>query len=407
MKILWLSPRMPLPDHTGATKATLSLLEELKSAGQDITLNIVCLSDELPSQEIVSEIERRTNTSKNLYLLKNALPLKSTGLGFVFDKFINRGIPFTLSRCKSERIESEILKWNHDRTWDVTVIDGLHAAEMVDLKDSRFGKIVHRSHNVETDLWRQVYQKQTNLLKRLVFKHEFDLYDKYESDFCKKSLTLTVSQTDADRMKELGYTPLAQSLPIGMRMADKALPFSIDEKINLLFVGRLDWHPNKDGLIWFLNNVWPNVDQSRLSLTVVGSGESQYLNSYEASNLQVHRSVPELKSYYTKSNLTLIPLFMGSGTRVKAIESATYGRSFIATPLGIEGVPVIPGQEYVEATTAQDWITALNNLTHSQCETLGQKIQQKIKLQFDQREVAKLFLRQIAERKSWEQISAI
>ena len=407
MKILWLSPRVPLPDHTGATKATLSLIEEIRKIDPAIYLNIICLSDELPSQEIISEIEQRTQTSKNLYLTKNPKPFGSQGLAFIADKFKNPGIPFTFSRCKSERIESEILKWNHGRSWDVTVVDGLHAAEMVNLKDSRFGKIVHRSHNVEADLWRQVYQKQTNPFKRFVFKREFDLFDKYESHFSKNSLTLTVSQTDADRMKELGYTSHAQSLPIGMRMADKALTFSKQDKISLLFVGRLDWHPNKDGLIWFLNNVWPKVDQNRLSLTVVGSGESQYLNQYEASNLQVHRSVPELKSYYTKSNLTLIPLFMGSGTRVKAIESAAYGRSFIATPLGIEGVPVIPGQEYIEATTADEWIKALNNLTYSECETLGQKIQQKIKLQFDQREVAKLFLRQIAEGKSWEQTSAI
>ncbi|AZZ36211.1 hypothetical protein CIK05_05190 [Bdellovibrio sp. qaytius] len=407
MKILWLSPRLPLPDHTGATKATLSLLEEIKGAGQNISLSIVCLGDELPSSEIVSEIEKRTNTSANLYLTKNPMPLGSTGLSFIFDKFINHHIPFTLSRCKSERIESEILKWNNKRTWDVTVVDGLHAAEMVNLKDPRFGRIVYRAHNVETDLWLQIFKKQTNPLKRLVFKREYNLYDKYEKDFCQKTLVLTVSQTDADRMNELGFTTKAQSLPIGMRMENNILPFSKNEKIKLLFVGRLDWHPNKDGLLWFLNTVWPKVDHEKLSLTVVGSGESQWLTPYEAPNLQIHRSVPELKSYYTNSNLTLIPLFMGSGTRVKAIESAAYGRSFIATSLGIEGVPVLPGQEYIEANTAQEWIDALNNLTFSQCETLGQKIQQKIKMQFDQREVAKLFLSQIAERKSWEQTSTI
>ena len=407
MRILWLSPRMPLPDHTGATKATLSLLEEIKAAGQGILLNIVCLSDELPTQNIVSEIEARTKTVDNLYLKKNPMPLKSTGLGFIADKFINRDIPFTLSRCKSQRIESEILKWNNNRTWDVTVVDGLHAAEMVNLKDPRFGRIVYRAHNVETDLWAQIYKKQTNPLKRLVFKREFDLYDKYEKDFCQKSLVLTVSENDADRMSELGFTTKAQSLPIGMRMENNILPFTAAEKIQLLFVGRLDWHPNKDGLLWFLNNVWPKVDQQKLSLTVVGSGESQWLAPFEAPNLQIHRSVPELKSYYTNSNLTLIPLFMGSGTRVKAIESAAYGRSFIATSLGIEGVPVTPGQEFIEANSVQQWISALNNLTYSQCETLGLKIQAKIKLNFDQREVAKLFLSQIAERKSWEQTSAI
>lgn len=407
MKILWLSPRIPLPDHTGATKATLTLVEGIKSVGHDISLSIVCLGDELPSQESIAEIEVRTKTTGNLYLRKNSMPMKSTALGFLADKFINQNIPFTFSRCKSRRIENEILKWNNGRTWDVTVVDGLHAAEMVNLNDSQFGRIVYRAHNVETDLWAQVFQKETHPVKRLIFKREFELYQKYEKNFCQKSLVLTVSQTDADRMKELGFTKAAKSLPIGMRFENTQLPFKASQKIELLFVGRLDWHPNKDGLLWFLNNVWPNADKQHLSLTVVGSGESQWLAPYEASNLQIFRSMPELKTFYTKSYLTLIPLFMGSGTRVKAIESAAYGRSFIATSLGIEGVPVTPVQDYIEANTAQEWINALNNLTHQECETLGQNIHQKIKSQFDQREVAKLFLSQIAERKSWEQTSAI
>lgn len=407
MKILWLSPRIPLPDDSGATKATLSLLEEIKNAGNDISLNLVCLGDQLPTQKIISEIEVRTQTKDNLYLVKNPMPLGSQGLGFIADKFINYNIPFTFSRCKSARIESAILKWNNERSWDVTVVDGLHAAEMVNLKDPRFGRIIYRSHNVETDLWNQVYQKQTNPIKRLVFKREYDLFQKYEKAFSQKSLVLTVSETDANRMKDLGFTEHAKSLPIGMRMEKNFLTMSAAKKIQLLFVGRLDWHPNKDGLIWFLNNVWPKVDQQKLSLTVVGSGESQWLAPYEAANVQVRRSVPELKSYYLNSHLTLIPLFMGSGTRVKAIESAAYGRSFIATSLGIEGVPVTPGAEYIEANSETEWITALNNLTLEQCENLGTRIQQKIKLNFDQREVAKLFLSQIAERKSWEQTSVI
>jgi len=407
MKILWLSPRIPLPDHTGGAKATLTLLEEIKNSANNISLSLVCLGDELPSPEIISTIEERTQTTGNLYLRKNLMPLGSKALGYLADKFINRNIPFTLSRCKSGRIEAEILKWNNGRTWDVTVVDGLHAAEMVNLSDSRFGRIVYRAHNVETDLWRQIFQKETNLVKRLIFKREFELYQKFEKNFCQKSLVLTVSQTDAERMKELAFTNAAKSLPIGMHFENTQLPFEASQKIELLFVGRLDWHPNKDGLLWFLNNVWPNVDKQHLSLTVVGSGESQWLAPYEASNLQIFRSVPELKTFYTKSYLTLIPLFMGSGTRVKAIEAAAYGRSFIATSLGIEGVPVIPNQDYIEANTAKDWINALKNLTVEQCKILGENIHHKIRSQFDQREVAKLFLSQIAEGKSWEQTSVI
>lgn len=406
MKILWLSPRLPLPDHTGACKATMALLEELIPVSKDISLNVVCVADELPSEKVKAEFEARTKAHGNLYLQKKPLIFGSLAASFALDKLTNQTLPFTISRCSGARIKNEIEKWNDGRTWDVTVFDGLHAADWIDTKDPRYGQLVYRAHNVETDLWEQLYQKEQNPVKRLVYKNEFNLFQKFEKAVCKKSLVLTVSKTDAERMRELDFTASAQALPIGVRV-EEILTFSPSQKIELLFVGRLDWLPNKEGLLWFLNKVWPMVDHKSISLTVVGSGESQWLAPYEASNLQIFRNVPELKSFYTKSYLTLIPLFIGSGTRVKAIESASYGRSFMATSLGIEGVPVTAHQDYIEANTAQEWIKALNNLTFNQCENLGQNIHQKIKSQFEQREVAKLFLSQITERKSWEQTSVI
>jgi glycosyltransferase involved in cell wall biosynthesis len=385
----------------------MALLEELVPAGQNISLNVVMVSDEVPTEAVKAEFEARTQTSGNLYLKKRPLAMGSMGLSYALDKLTNHTLPFTISRCTGSRIKEAIEKWNGDRTWDVTVVDGIHAGDWINLDDARFGQIVYRAHNVEADLWAQLYQKENNFIKRSVFKNEFVLCDKFERMLCAKSIVLTVSETDALRMKSLKFTSQAKSLPIGMKIKNSNLTFSSTEKINLLFVGRLDWLPNKEGLIWFLNNVWPKVDRHRLSLTVVGSGESAWLDSYLASDLQIHRSVPDLKSFYTKSDLTLIPLFMGSGTRVKAIESGAYGRSFVATTLGIEGVPVSNKSEYIEANTESEWISALNALTKEKCEELGKTIHQTIKSTFDRREIAKKFLSQIAERKSWEQTSAI
>ena len=56
VKILWISPRWPLPDDTGARKATMTLLKELVPAGKkifdDFELDLVCLYDDPPAAEI-------------------------------------------------------------------------------------------------------------------------------------------------------------------------------------------------------------------------------------------------------------------------------------------------------------------------------------------------------------------
>ena len=54
-----------------------------------------------------------------------------------------------------------------------------------------------------------------------------------------------------------------------------------ESELKLLFLGRLDWGPNKDGLIWFLDNVWSKVESYNHKLVIAGSGNSEWLEAYE------------------------------------------------------------------------------------------------------------------------------
>lgn len=396
MKILWLSPRWPFPDNTGARKATMALLSEMGEAAaslklNDFTLSLVCLYETDGDLATVNVLEQETGAVDNLYLEKPNLLGGSNGLTYLKTRLFHPTVPFTIQKYSSRFLKQKMNAWMSSRSFDFTIIDGLHGAAFIDMDDPRFGKFIYRAHNVESELWRQLAVQEQNAVKKSILRFEHRLSEGFEMKVCQRSqLTFTVSDLDKAKFQSLWPAIPAKSLPIGAAIEDQPLPFAEpSQTLQLLFVGRLDWEPNKKGLDWFLKEVWPKLAARRsVKLTIIGSGDSDWLQHFESSDLRLLRNVPSLKSYYQECHLTLIPLFMGSGTRVKAIESGNFGRSFLSTRIGVEGLPYTPTRDYLVAETADEWLQALTHLDLQTAESLGRKIHSVTKFNFEKRSLA-------------------
>jgi glycosyltransferase involved in cell wall biosynthesis len=66
--------------------------------------------------------------------------------------------------------------------------------------------------------------------------------------------------------------------------------------------------------------------------------------------------------FYATADALVVPVFEGSGTRLKIVEAAMLGRPVISTALGAEGLPIAPDREYVRAESPQEWVTAVGML---------------------------------------------
>ena len=65
---------------------------------------------------------------------------------------------------------------------------------------------------------------------------------------------------------------------------------------------------------------------------------------------------------YRSHHASIVPIFYGSGTRVKALEAAKYGRPSLSTPLGVEGTGFRAGIEYLTAGTVAEWRAMLQSV---------------------------------------------
>jgi glycosyltransferase involved in cell wall biosynthesis len=115
---------------------------------------------------------------------------------------------------------------------------------------------------------------------------------------------------------------------------------------NLLFVGGFGHPPNKDGLEWFLDEIYPSVVTAipDVCLTIIGSKCPQEMHERENENLRILGQVSDevLEYEYKQARISIVPLRYGAGVKGKVIESMQYGVNVLTTSIGSEGLPGDP-----------------------------------------------------------------
>jgi polysaccharide biosynthesis protein PslH len=170
-------------------------------------------------------------------------------------------------------------------------------------------------------------------------------------------LSLAVSPVDARAMREGGArrvelcpngAPTVERLPLPTRPAD--------EPLKLIFVGTGSYLPNERGVAWLVREVLPRIEaRMPVVLEVVGHLPTRPV---KAKGVRYVGAVPSVQPFYSASHGVVVPVFEGSGTRLKMLEAMAYGRPVISTRLGAEGLPVVAGRHFLQADDAEHFADA-------------------------------------------------
>jgi glycosyltransferase involved in cell wall biosynthesis len=177
-------------------------------------------------------------------------------------------------------------------------------------------------------------------------------------------LSLAVSPIDARAMTEGGASrvelcpngaPTVARLPLPQRVAG--------EPLRLVFVGTASYAPYERGLAWFVREALPLIQaRTPVELDVVGHPP---LRPVRARGVRYVGRVPSVEPFYAASHGVVVPMFEGSGTRLKILEAMAYGRPVISTRVGAEGLPVVPGEHFLQADDREGFAAAAELLAAS------------------------------------------
>jgi glycosyltransferase involved in cell wall biosynthesis len=373
--ILVLLPRVPYPQVDGASKANFQFISGLASSGYHVTA--ICIApkkeethlEEFKQHAKIHEaffVDRPTTEKwKAFKLLYNFLksPLKPVTYFHFFDhqltSFIN-------------------LKRSEKQFYEIIAITPHCVIPLLKMNTS----YIYRSENVEYELWEQSKTATKNLLKKIFFNLQEILVRKLEKRIIQNSkLTLTISNEDKEKYIKLSPRSSIEMIPMSFHFPPP-IPYVEKERIELFYLGKLDWQPNLDGLVWFLKEVWPNLNQEahhKLHLTIAGSGnpttiKNVILQMPKNTNITFLGRIEKIEEHYKHSDLVVAPIFYGSGTRIKILEASLFGRPCLSTQLGFQGSPVIFDHKSaggLKAETKEDWIRNLENLNRKELTYLG------------------------------------
>ena len=123
-----------------------------------------------------------------------------------------------------------------------------------------------------------------------------------------------------------------------------------------MFVGSMDYHANIDAALYFADEIWPQVRERRpdLEFVVVGSRPTaEILALRNQPGITVTGTVDDIRPYYRSALAVVVPLRVGSGTRLKVLEAMAAGTPVISTTLGAEGLATKDGDEYPDRRLAR------------------------------------------------------
>jgi glycosyltransferase involved in cell wall biosynthesis len=169
---------------------------------------------------------------------------------------------------------------------------------------------------------------------------------------------VAVSEEDAAAMRSLFGVTRVTPISTGVNLEYFAPPPDPAPFADIVFIGSMDWLANIDAVTWFVREVLPLIRRERpaIRLAVVGRTPSQEILKLAAGDpgILVTGTVPDVRPYLWGAKISIVPLRIGGGTRLKIYESMAAQTAVVSTSVGAEGLDVRHPEHISIADTARD-----------------------------------------------------
>lgn len=359
MKILQVCNKFPYPDRDGGAIATMAFTRELSKQGHDVTVAAINTSkhhfdyDKLPD-EIKSMADfRKADVNTDISPIK-----------LVLNFFFSRK-PYNAIRFVNKNFKELLINILQAKQFDVIQLEGLYLCPYIDsIRKYSKALISLRAHNVELEIWERIYLNEKNWLKKWYFKSLAARLSIFETNYLNKyDVIVPITERDAKRFDVLGNKKPSFAAPMGINPFDLDLKMEDVLEYSIFHLGGLDWPPNQEGLIWFLENVWQELLKKLPNLVFYVAGrnapESLIKKFFEYDNIIFHGEIAKAQKYMISKGMMIVPLLSGSGMRVKIIEGMALGKIIVSTPIGAEGINAKNNEHIIIAEKPEEFINSI------------------------------------------------
>ncbi len=341
MKTLWVNSNFMHPTTKGGQIRTFEMLRHLHRRHE-----IHYVAIENPSQP--EGPARAHEYSTKSYPFSFAVPSKSSPAFYAqLLKGLVSPTPVAVERFNPPGLRAFLADLIAREKFECAVVDHLAPTAYF----PHLPRAILFQHNVETMIWRRHVEHAPNPLRRWYFQQQADRMFRYERRVCRESgHVVAVSKTDADEMRRLFDLSRVTEIPTGVNIEYFLPPTPTPApSADLVFVGSMDWLPNVDGVLYFVREILPLIRRQRpeTTLAIVGRTPPPKIADLAAADpgIRITGTVPDIRPWLWNSAVSIVPLRIGGGTRLKIYEAMAAKIPVVSTTIGAEGLTVHPPRD--------------------------------------------------------------
>lgn len=357
LRILYVSRMCPFPEWDGESIRTGSLLRAL-TRDHEVTL-VTRMRDDVEGDALRGEAARfaavhavRIPPQPRWAIAGRALsprwchrPLRVTA--FCFEE-IGRTVGSVLDAA----------------AFDGLVIDHTALAHYLPRVPAAFrGLRVLNLHNVDSVLQGRAARLVRPLPARVLVRADAVRMRRFERRTIRRfHCVLSPSAADTAHVQALAPGVAVLDVPNGIAAIPPAgEPRRPGGGARVLFVGTLSYLPNEDGILWFIEKIWPDVRANvpGAILTIAGHRPTGRLKAVLRPGIELFESPSDLAPFYRQAAVAIVPLRAGSGSRHKILEALAHRVPVVSTAIGAEGLDLEPGTHYSCADSPRRFAAAV------------------------------------------------
>lgn len=280
------------------------------------------------------------------------------------------------------------------REYEIVVYDFIHAAANF-IPYASPTQIVF-THNVEHEIYKRQAEMSQPFWRHALWQAQYKKMRAFETAALSWfDRIIAVSEKDRDYFQRQNPAWDIKVIPTGVDL--EYFRYRAPQRApEIVFVGSMDYAANIEGIGWFLRQVWGRLKRKHPAATVkiIGRYPPASLLKEFAHDCQIRFTgrVDEVYREARSGGVYIVPLRVGSGTRIKIFEAMAMGIPMVSTRIGVEGLPVTPNEHYLEADAPQDFADAVDVLLSDP--VLSRRLSQQAR-------------RLVEENYSWEKVAAV
>lgn len=355
-KILYACGQLPWPLDNGQKIAAFN---DLTYLSRYFEIDVVSYIDPInvPAQEIALEHLRTKLPNVNFFkpIVHHILRGDSvTKKALVFLIGAIKALPYVVNKYRRSEYTRRVKTALASNAYTILYIENLAPSYVLAHISTRMLskiKLVYRAHDRFAEISASYANELSNSWITLAARLDARICDRYEKQLWRRAdVILPVTRRLGTMIgnEDASLRPKIQYFPIFVEPINELVQHT-DESLRVLYIGTVHFPPNFLGLKWFLQQCWPLVLQQfpAATLDIVGRGGDELRPVHES--VTIRNYVDDLTPIYAAADVFVVPLFSGSGVRLKILDALNHAIPLVSTRTGYAGLEIEEGRHILVA----------------------------------------------------------